>query len=387
MGKFLVAAAAVPALSMAVPAAAQSQFELIELKAQVEELNRKIAEMEANQAKVAEIEAKQAKSSWTEKISMTSDFRLRFEGIDLEGIDRQDRQRLRARLMVKGRVNDKADINVMLSTGGSNPRSQDVTFDGDASAKEITVRQAYVSWRPTDLIGVTAGKVKQPWALNPVDYFYDSDYMPEGFAVNFGAGAGAGFFGNVHWFQIDERGGDDDTTVLGAQAGYAGDLFYANLSYQDFQNIQGFNPCYIRICNGNTVDASGNLVYDYNIVQLRGGVKFFGFDIFASWAQNADADTEDTAYSYGISYGNVKDPGSWSVAALYQDMEKDALYGGMIDATFAGGRTAHDGFAIKGAYGLAKNWSASVIYFSNSIDKTGTERDYDRYQLDLLWKL
>jgi hypothetical protein len=346
MGKFLVAAAAVPALSMAAPAAAQSQFELSELKAQVEELNRKIAEMEANQAKVAEIEAKQAKSSWTEKISMTSDFRLRFEGIDLEGIDRQDRQRLRARLMVKGRVNDKADINVMLSTGGSNPRSQDVTFDGDASAKEITVRQAYVSWRPTDLIGVTAGKVKQPWALNPVDYFYDSDYMPEGFAVNFGAGAG--FFGNVHWFQIDERGGDDDTTVLGAQAGYAGDLFYANLSYQDFQNIQGFNPCYIRICNGNT---------------------------------------EDTAYSYGVSYGIVKDPGSWSVAALYQDMEKDALYGGMIDATFAGGRTAHDGFAIKGAYGLAKNWSASLIFFSNSIGKTGNERDFDLYQLDFLWRL
>jgi hypothetical protein len=385
MSRFLLAAAAVTALSMAVPAAAQSQPELSELKAQVEELIRKIAEMEASQARIAEIEAKQAKSGWTEKISITSDLRLRFEGIDLEGFDQQDRQRLRARLMLKGRVNDKSDINLMLSTGGSNPRSQDFTFDGDASAEEITVRQAYVSWRPTDLIDVTAGKVRQPWALNPVDYFYDSDYMPEGLAVNFGASAG--FFGSVHWFQLDERGGDDDTSVLGAQAGYAGDLFYANVSYQDFRKIQGFNPCYIGICNGNTVDANGNLVYDYDIVQLRGGVKLSGFDIFASWARNADADIEDTAYSYGVSYGKVKDPGTWSVGALYQDMEKDALYGGMIDATFAGGRTAHDGFAIKGAYGLAKNWSASLIFFSNSIGKTGNERDYDRYQLDFIWKL
>lgn len=385
MGKFLLAAVAALALSMAVPAAAQSQSELSELKAQVEELNRKIAEMEANQVKIAEIEAKQAKSAWTEKISATGDFRYRFEGIDEEGKETQAGQRVRARVMLKGRVNDKTDINFMLSTGGSNPRSQDTTLDGDASAKEITLRQAYVSWRPTDLVGVTAGKVKQPWALNPIDYFYDSDYMPEGLAINFGASSG--FFGNVHWFQIDERGGDDDTSVLGAQAGYAGDLLYANVSYQDFQKIQGYNPCYNGNCNGNTVDASGNLVYDYNIVQVRGGVKLSGFDIFASWAQNADADTEDTAYSYGVSYGKVKDPGSWSVAALYQDLEKDALYGGMIDATFAGGRTAHDGYSIKGAVGLTKNWFASLIYFSNSIDRTGNERDYDRYQLDLLWKL
>lgn len=374
MKHYLVASAVALALAIPVSAQAQSDAEISELKSQVEALNNKLAE----------VEAKQAKAGWTEKIAMKGDFRYRFEGIDEEDKENQDRQRIRARFFLTGDINDRTQVTMELSTGGSNPRSRDTTLDGDASAKDITLRQAYARWRATDQVSVTAGKMSQAWALNPVDYFFDSDYMFEGLAVNFGGGSA--FFGSLQWYQIDERSADDDTSVWSGQVGYAGEMFYANLGYQDFIDVQGFNPCYNGNCNGNTVDGSGNLVYDYNVLQLRGGVKLAGFDLFASWAQNGDADDEDTAYSYGVSYGKVKDPGSWSVAALYQDVEKDALYGGMIDATFAGGRTAHDGFSVKGAYGLSKNWQVSFIYFINSIDKTGTERDYDRYQLDLLWK-
>ena len=92
------------------------------------------------------------------------------------------------------------------------------------------------------------------------------------------------------------------------------------------------------------------------------------------------------SYSVGFNYGKLKDPGSWSVGALYQDVEKDALYGGMFDGTFAGGRTAHDGYVLSGAYGFSKNWSGSLLWFINEVDQTGIPHDYDRYQLDLLWK-
>ena len=109
--------------------------------------------------------------------------------------------------------------------------------------------------------------------------------------------------------QIAERGGDDETSMLGAQVGYSNDLFFANVAYQDFQKIQGYNPCFGGNCNGNTVDASGNLVNDYNLLQVRGGVKLAGVNLFASWAQNGEADDEDTAYSFGVNYGKVKDPG------------------------------------------------------------------------------
>ncbi|MGK7294655.1 MAG: putative porin, partial [Candidatus Wenzhouxiangella sp. M2_3B_020] len=176
-----------------------------------------------------------------------------------------------------------------------------------------------------------------------------------------------------------------DTSAWGGEVGYAGDVFYASLGYQDFEDIKGFNPCYRGNCNGNTVDAAGNLVFDYDITRLRAGAKVAGFNLFGSWARNGDAE-EDTAYSYGAVYGKVDEPGTWSIAAAYQDVEKDALYGGMVDATFAGGRTANDGYSIKGTYALGRNWVGSFIWFDTTTDKLGNPRDYNRYQLDLLWK-
>ncbi|MDT8439406.1 MAG: putative porin [Wenzhouxiangellaceae bacterium] len=394
------------AIALALPGfvVAQSSEELQELKEQVAALNARIAELERRNreseqssqpeqqqaaAKPAEPssesapEPAQAKPTWADRIAMKGDFRYRFEGIDEEGLKNRNRQRIRARLTLDAKVNDTTKVGIQLATGGSNPRSTNETLDGDGSAKDITLRQAYVNWKPMSELSLTAGKMPQPWSRDPIDYFYDSDYMPEGMAVRFDAPAG--FYGTGYWMQIDERGGDQDTSLWGGEVGYKNKLFYASLGYQDFEDIEGFNPCYNGNCNGNTVDANGRLVNDFNIARVRAGATLAGFNIFASWARNGDAD-EDTAQSYGVVYGKVKDPGTWSIAAIYQDMEKDALYGGMIDATFAAGRTAHDGYALKGTYALSKNWETSFLWVDTDIDKLGNKRDYQRYQFDLLWK-
>ena len=39
-----------------------------------------------------------------------------------------------------------------------------------------------------------------------------------------------------------------------------------------------------------------------------------------------------------------------------------------------------------GAYGSSKNWSGSLPWFIDEVDETGNPRDYDRYQVDLLWR-
>jgi hypothetical protein len=394
------AAALAAASSLVFPfvSVAQASPELEELKAQVAALNQKILDMEAREAARARAEAPVAPAaaavtadagtakttSWTDRIAVNGDFRYRSDGTDDEGKQYVGLQRLRARLFVDGKVNDTTNVVMQLGTGGFNPRSQDATLSGDGSSKEVTLRQAYVNWRPVDDVALTAGKLPTPWALNPIDYFHDSDYYPEGIAARYGATTG--FHASGFWLQLAERGGDDETSMLGTQLGYASNLFFANVAYQDFQKIEGYNPCFNGNCNGNTVDLAGNLVNDYNLLQVRGGVMLAGVSLFASWAQNLEADDEDTAYSVGLSYGRLKDPGSWSVGALYQDVEKDALYGGMFDGTFAGGRTANDGYVLSGAYGFSKNWSGSLLWFINEVDRTGNPHDYDRYQLDLLWK-
>jgi len=385
-----VAAAVVFPLS----AQAQGNPELEELKAQVAALNQKIVEMEAREAAQAKATAPVAQvapdakaattPNWSDRVSVNGDFRYRFDGTDDEGREYVGLQRLRARLFVDGKVNDTTNVVVQLGTGGPNPRSQDATLSEDGASKDVTLRQAYVNWRPVQDLAITAGKLPTPWALNPLDFFQDSDYYPEGIAVRYGAATG--FHASGYWLQIAERGGDDETSMLGTQLGYANDLFFANVAYQDFQKIQGYNPCFSGNCNGNTVDLGGNLVNDYNLLQVRGGVTLAGINLFASWAQNGEADDEDTAYSLGFTYGKVKDPGSWSVGALYQDVAKDALYGGMLDGTFAGGRTAHDGYVLSGGYAFSKNWSGSLLWFINEVDKTVSPHDYDRYQFDLLWK-
>jgi hypothetical protein len=381
------------ALTLIAPMSAFSQAspELSELKAQVAALNQKIVEMEAREAEKAKVAKDTPKpttdakaSSWADRVSVNGDFRYRVDGTDDEGREYAGLQRLRARVFVEGKVNDTTNVVMQLGTGGFNPRSQDATLSGDGSSKEVTLRQAYVNWRPAKDLAVTAGKMPTPWILNPMDYFHDSDYYPEGIAVKYGAATG--FHAAGYWMQISERGSfDDETSMFGAQAGYSGDLFFANVVYQDFQRMQGYNPCFNGNCNGNTL--VGNvLANDYNLLQARGGVKLAGVTLFGSWAQNLEADVEDTAYSFGVSYGKVKDPGSWSVGALWQDVEQDALYGGMLDATFAGGRTAHDGYVLSGGYGISKNWSGSLLWFLNDVDKNANEHDYNRFQFDLLWK-
>jgi outer membrane murein-binding lipoprotein Lpp len=381
MRNLLVGSAVALALALPGSAFAQSDSEIRELKSQVEELNRKIEGLES----------KDAKSSWTDKVKIKADLRYRYEGIDQEGRDERERHRVRARLGIIGQVNDNVELGVQLATGGNDHRPTNQTLGGDGSTKEIGLDLGYVKWSPTDSVDVTAGKMKYPWEKNALAYFFDGDYNPEGLAINFDNGGMV--FANAHWLQIAERSSDDDSSVVGGQVGLRGDLggigVYGAVGYQDYIDVKGFAPCFEGNCNGNSVDEDGNLIYDYNIIYVGGGVKFDigpGLDVFAGYAQNQDADDGDTAYSYGAKLGKAKAPGTWEIAVVYEDHEKDALYGGIVDSDFGGGNTDVDGWVLKGGYAVAKNWTVGLTYLSNSIDKTGNERDYDRYQLDFQWK-
>ena len=193
MSKFVLGGALALTLVAPISVVAQGNSELDELKAQVAALNQKIVDMEAREAEKAKVStvAKDAKASgWQDRISVNGDFRYRFDGTDDEGREYVGLQRLRARLFVDGKVNNTTNVVMQLGTGGPNPRSQDATFSEDGSSKDVTLRQAYVNWRPMTDVAVTAGKMPTPWVLNPLDFFHDSDYFPEGIALKYCAAAG-----------------------------------------------------------------------------------------------------------------------------------------------------------------------------------------------------
>jgi hypothetical protein len=381
------------ALSLAAaPASAQTgQSEIELLRAQIEALSARLEALESRQARAETASVPAPEPAPADRVRIKADLRYRYEAIDEEGREDRDRQRIRARIGIVGNVSESVELGVQFATGGDDPRSTNQTLGGDGSTKSLGTDLAYAKWRATDGMDVIFGKMKYPWVRMPVSYFFDSDYHPEGLAVMYDTGGMV--FANAHWLQIAERSADDDSSVWGGQLGLRGKLGGVGLSgmvaFQDFVNVQGFSPCYQNDCNGNTVDGDGNLVYDYDMAYAGGGLSFdagLPVGVFAGYVVNLDADEDDTGWTVGARLGRRSAPGTWELAALYQDMEKDAFYGGLVDSDFAAGNTDGRGYVLKGAYGLANNIGLVFTYFANEIDVTADKRDYDKYQLDVSWK-
>jgi hypothetical protein len=116
----------------------------------------------------------------------------------------------------------------------------------------------------------------------------------------------------------------------------------------------------------------------------------------------------DTAYAVGAQFGAASAAkGTWEVGVLYQQVEKDSLFGQLLDSDFGDGNTDTKGFVFKGAYTLARNWTLNATLFlnelANDVPQNGIvvfndatpapldtttingvfDRDYKRLQIDL----
>ncbi len=399
----------------------QLQAENAELKTQAE---RREAETDYLKAQTKELREEAAVSSneigkvkgadWATRVKARGDFRYRHEEIHREiatddGIeDAKDRyrHRIRARFGVDAQVSDHVKTTFALSTGESgDPRSSNQSLDDNGTRKTIALDQAYADWTFAQGADLIFGKQPLPFYRPGQSLFFDSDYNPEGMAAKFERGI---LFGDAYGWWLNERHSDDptsdstDTYVLGAQLGLRIPMFAAsNLvafgHYYDCSGCQGQSPLFNNSANGNTVvladDGLTNLlVFDYEIGEL--GAEFnsqignLPLQLFANYAQNmADGVEEDTAYNAGFRLGRASNPRTWEVAAMYQSIGKDALFGQFIDSDFGNGLTDTEGWALRGAYAPVRNIAVNLTYFINTLNKdVGTELDYDRLQLDLNWK-
>ena len=143
------------------------------------------------------------------------------------------------------------------------------------------------------------------------------------------------------------------------------------------------------------------LKYDYNVLQLSGQMDLTVFDLplalWVDWAQNQASDVEyDTAYNLGFLLGKASNPKTWEFGAMWQEIDKDALYAQLIDSDFGAGNTDTSGWVFKAGYAPVRNITLNATYFLNEINKdvpvsttpanTFTGLDYDRWQLDVNYK-
>lgn len=332
-----------------------------------------------------------AQSSWTDSIAVSGDIRPRFEAIDEDGETGRERGRFRARLKLEADVNENVKAVIRLATGGGNPVSTNQSFDGGFSRKDIGVDQAYVDWTPRDDMHVLVGKIKNPFVrAGGHALVWDSDLNPEGVAVTYEAGM---FFGTAATLFVEERSSSDDSILLALQGGVEFDLggdgtLTTGLSYYDYSDTEGNAPFYDGNARGNTVDANGNLVFDYNQVEWFAEWSFTAGEqpmtVFADFVQNSDADSFDSGYAFGVKYGKASEPGTWEASWAWQDLEADAVIATFTDSDFGGGGTDASGHVLKAEYAIADNWAFAATLFINEIDAAvGNAHDYSRLQLDL----
>ena len=415
----------------------QLQTENQQLKSDVERRDAEIDYLKAQtkdlreEGAVASNEISKVKGAdWASRIKFKGDFRFRDENISQERVvapgevrdaANQNRARLRVRAGLEAKVTDNTNFVMQLATGGSDPRSSNVTLNDEASRKDIGLDLAYVDWRYMPGGNLLLGKMKQPYWKPGQSLFFDNDWNPEGVATTVDRGM---FFGSAYGWWLEENFNsnpanyNEDTFMLGLQAGVKFPLFGGETKlaahYYDLIGGQGGIPFYNNSANGNST-ITGNingaatqvLAYDYNVLVLSGEMGMPLFDLpFALWADYAVNTASDVdankAWAIGAMLGKASNAKTWEAGLFYQSIDKDALFAQLIDSDFGGGISDADGWVLKAGYAPVKNITLNGTYFLNTRTVCGTgnspnnrecgsgipsyDLDYNRWQLDVNYK-
>jgi hypothetical protein len=381
-------------------------------EAEVDYLKAQTRELREEGAVAANEIAKVKGTDWASKIKLRGDLRYRHEYIGTERVvdgaveDAADRnrQRIRARFGIDAKVTDNVKGTLAFATGGDDPRSSNQTLGGVGSRKAIGLDMAFVDWRFMPGGNVVLGKQPNPIFRPGQSLFYDSDFNPEGIAVKFERGL---IFGSAYGWWLTEQfnanpdGANADSRIVGLQAGLRFPLLGGEsrlaAHYYECGLCQGQSPLYANNANGNTTLRVGTsttnlLAYDYDIVELAAQVGMavgsLPLTLWANYARNLADDVEyDTAYGVGVVLGKAGNPRTWEVGALYQSIDKDAVFAQWLDSDFGNGNTDADGWVVKAGFAPVKNFTVNATWFLNTLNKdVGTELDYDRLQLDLNYR-
>jgi cell division septum initiation protein DivIVA len=416
----------------------QLQEQNAALKVQGEKIEKAITTAEKSRDDqsdaIAKTAAKVAAADWASKIKMSGDFRYRNESIQRDVKTDQVRDRIRARFGFGAKINDQLSVDLRLATGGDDPRSpnQTVGASGTGMARRtIGLDQYYATWKPITGTSVVMGRQPYPWFRPGTSLLNDGDINPEGVSVQYKSGD---FFGSAFGIWLSEIATANvnattgaQTSALskqgnganfnGAQVGYRFHLtdvttLTAAAMYTNCGGCKGHQPYWVSqgsaattsqigaAANGNSVDANGNLLYQFKTTEgsLELNTKLFDylpFQVFANYAHNSEASNgQDTAYTGGFQLGKASDKGKWEAGYAYERLEKDSYFGQFVDSDFAGGVTNGKGHIFRIGYSPLKNWTLNATYFINNLNLYGTanpatsprDESYKRLQLDFIVK-
>ena len=384
------------------------EAENAQLRAGQAETHRAMARLRSDPATPAAVEPA---ASWTDRISLSGDFRYRYEytTTDRLGANNPKRNRIRARPVVTARLPADVEVGFGLATGSTDPTSANQTlseFDQEQD-QDIALDLAYVDWgTPIDGLHLFAGKFKNQFIrAGNNGLLWDSDWRPEGVKAVYDNDI---VFGSLlgNWVQTSDGVGRHEEFSWGAQGGirasFGSTKILVGATYFDFP-ADG-NSCYFEMddCRGNTavLDPAnpGDFLYAFDYEMLEGFLEVdfdaFGLpsQLFVDYVQNDAADSEDTGYAVGLRVGQTAGQGSWQARYHYQDLEADAVLGLLTDSDMAGGGTDSNGHKLSAAYAFTDASRINLTYFiaerqdSNGVENGGEAYDVDTLFVDFEWK-
>lgn len=337
---------------------------------------------------------------WATKMKFKGDLRYRHERIKDDSLTASDetkdrtRHRIRFRLGLEAKVNEEWDVIARLVTGDDDPVSTNETLDSTFSTKDFRLDRAYAQWKPKAWDGMTMmfGKFGVPfYKPGKNELLFDGDLSPEGIAGDwrFALDKDTSAWVTAGGLWVEENAHATDVALFGVQAGLKvklDDMYVlGGASYYGYNEVEGLS--------GLTASSPGNTapLQDFDIIELFAemGTKYEGtpVKVFFDYANNTgDSTGKDTAWLVGAQLGKAKKPGSWQVSYNYRDVEANATVGAVSDSDFIGGGTDGKGHEFGFKYAVAKNLFAGLTYFDNEKDPDGAATDFDRLQIDMVYK-
>lgn len=322
-------------------------------------------------------QAKSGMPDWVTALKLNGDLRGRFEGFYADNPAFVDRNRFRYRLRagVTAVMFNDLEVGFRLGSGdldsankitaGTDPISNNQTFQNNGSKKGVFLDLAYMKWSPIHTPhwgGVfTIGKIENPFVLS--DLLFDADYTPEGAGQQFSYQLGADHVLklNVGEFVLDEVGASqDDPWLLGAQVRlesawntqWASSVGFSILSIQNagqltsasVPDINAGNTRFAtRAADGRTYTL-GAPVYDFNPLVVDASVTHtlesaplysgpFPIRVFGEYIWNpAASDSDNEGWQAGVTFGKAGKRKTWELTYRYKYLGGDAWWEELVDS-------------------------------------------------------
>ncbi|MBN2374205.1 putative porin [bacterium] len=430
----------------------------------LEDILKRMEEMERlaiEEKRVERLEKREKEmSSWFDRFKLSGDFRFRYQGdnfnpenAELLKPDSPDeimntrtdrhRGRLRMRLALKAKVNDRMEIGSRLTTGNEkDPVSTNDTIGDYFNKDGIVFDNAYLKWFfirekgnwliwqvPVHEISISLGRMPNPF--DSTDLVWDSDINLEGLALQYNRCSPFGMenwrvFGTAGMFPIQEVELSSRDKWLAA--GQMGMQYYPEttigfklaIAYYDYHNIEGELNYLLRPGEkdytapsfqqkGNTLfdidpDIKSEkyaLASDFNQLNINGAfdIAFFFpvyIQLIADYVNNLGFDQKEVSrrsgskfketegYQVGtiIGHKQVKQLWQWNFAVFLKHLDADAVIDAFTDSDFHLGGTNAEGWILRSQIGVGKNAWISLSWLTSN-ELIGPPNSVDVLQVDI----